>query len=194
MNNNRDELNRPFEEAETKAAERLQRVMNNDARLKTAAARGKAFIDSPNVKGPLLGGAGAGILTAGIVGSYNALSPKREGPPPMSPKDPKFYWTQVSKRKDAVTQAQAALDEWGEWPDDADFTGTPGNITKAALDTWRYNMKQLQLDKQVLGQEIDLENPISRDEMGMLLAGPGGYREGKAWKTKRGEPVTVPAP
>lgn len=141
----------------------------------------------------MLAGAGAGALTAGIVG-YNIIAPKREGPRPLSPKDPKFYWQSVSKRKDAVTQAQAALDEWGEWPSETEFTGTPGNITKAAIDTWRYNMRQLQLDKKNLGRQIDLEVPITQDEMGMLLAGPGGYKEGRAWKTKHGEPVKVPVP
>lgn len=194
MLDNRDQLNKPFEDAETKAAERLERVMNNDARLKTAAARGRAIIDSPNVKDPLKLAAAIGIPLAGATVGYSLLAPKPQGPPPTSPRDPKFYWQSVSKRKDAVTQAQSALDEWGEWPKDVEFTGTPGNVTKAAIETWRYNMRQLQLDKKNLGRQIDLEVPITQDEMGMLLAGPGGHKEGKTWKTKHGEPVKVPAP
>lgn len=135
----------------------------------------------------------ADVVGGGLMAA-NALLPKEKREKPMSPRDPIFYWSSISKRKDSVTQAQAALDEWGEWPSDAEFTGTPGNITKAALETWRYNMRQLQLDKQVLGRELDLDAPISQEEMGMLLAGPGGYKEGKAWKTKRGDAVVVPTP
>ncbi len=194
MRDDRELRVKPLEERVVAAEAKLAQVLKNDARLKTVAARGRAVIDSPNFSVPLKYGVGGTAILGGGLITANALLPKEKHERPMSPRDPIFYWHSVSKRKDAVIQAQSALDEWGEWPSDAEFTGTPGNITKAALETWRYNMRQLQLDKKVLGRELDLDAPISQDEMGMLLAGPGGYREGKAWKTKQGDSVSVPAP
>ena len=176
MKDDRELRVKPLEDRVVEAEANLARVLKNDARLKTAGARVKSMVRSPNLLVPVGGGvAGAAIGLGGVV-ALNSLSGKKEGPKPPNPRDPDFYWNEiVTKDSSALSAVQLALADWGVWPEDQDVTGGYGKITKAAIKRWRAD------------RGLDADAPMTKADVERLLAGPRGYQDKQDRSWRRGD-------
>ena len=177
MKDDRELRVKPLEDRVVAAEAKLAQVLKNDARLKTLAARGRSIIESPDVKIPIKYGVGGTALGFGALVGANALMPKERGEKPMSPKDPRWFWSTVVNDKDTMVGIQAALRKWDEWPQeeitlpngakvmkDVEMTGRFGKATKDALRSWRYS------------RGMNADDPMSKQDLVRLLAGPKGFQ------------------
>jgi len=173
-----DELDR-LEQAYTAASKRAAKSRMRQARLHDLRRLYKGEMGHlPQYAAGAATFAGFGGLALGglALSALSSAQPKK----PMSPSDPQFYWSAVSKDKDKMLGVQLALSEWGHWDDEVDMNGNYGVTTKAAIRAWRAD------------RGLDPDGPMTRDQTKRLLAGPKGYKDGKAWYYEDGTQVSAP--
>lgn len=184
MRDNRDEYLTPYEKTTQEAEARLNRVMENDARIKVAGARIKGTVEKTlnSQNRSLLAGVGIGVGGGtGLILGYNALKGEKPPEKPISPKDAGYYWSTIQNSEDAMSSIQIALKSWDLWPDDVDMTGNYGRVTKDALRRWRAD------------RGLSPDAPMSRKDVERLLAGPRGYQDDqKKWRYGDGAAPTLP--
>lgn len=192
MKDDRELRVKPLEDRVVAAENRLAEVLKNDARIKVAGARIKGTVEKTLNSQTRSTLAGIGIGAAGGTGllmGYNALSGEKRPDNPMSPKDPRWFWSTVQNDKQTMVNVQKALRDWDEWPQeetrhpngavtykDVEMTGRYGKTTKDALRSWRY------------ARGLDPDAPMSKQDLARLLSGPKGYQsDDGAWRYGDGE-------
>lgn len=192
MKDDRELRVKPLEDRVVQAEQKLATVLQNDARIKLAGARIKGTVEKTlnSQTRSVLGGVGLGVAgSTGLIFGYNALKGEDRGEKPMSPKDPRWFWSTVQNDKQTMVNVQKALREWGEWPQDetkhpngattykdVEMSGRFGKTTKDALRSWRH------------ARGLDPDAPMSKQDLTRLLSGPKGFQsDDGSWRYGDGE-------